>query len=540
VSVLDALEHLTSHHDGFITYAGGTITHGQLKAEAPIAALVADSGYDIVHEEGAWPVQVTVKGARDYYNRIIVEWTKRNSDYVTGTAPIDDMGDIALYGLRPKQVLLDGLCTWERAIKAARVIADRSMSSESVLTFKLGPKHQDLKPGDVITITDSNNGLTAFKCRLVSISENPDFVIEAVAVEEIDNVYTYSTAGAEAGGGGTTMPDFYSDALAVTNGIAVELPAIYSGEKNVVVIGYSKPDQPAWAGAALYRSYAAAGPYTRQDSKTYSGVAGAVTAVGTVAGEQTITVLLGTDATLSSATTFNELMTTPRMNICVFATASGNKFCRYQTVTLVAANTWRLSGLIYDAPGVSTLNSYGAIDAGDPVLIYSNIPFTRELGVVDAWRDIWWKVASFNFGGAEQDLSAVTALTTDMQALAQTPLTVCNLSVNGVPIAGSGGGTASTPAGNIALAWVSRNRFADAWLDYTRTDTADDYDFIEFRIEVMSGTTVVRTVTQATKAWTYTTAMQGADALSSPFTFKIYQRGASATSAAVQLIVTTT
>ncbi len=80
-------------------------------------------------------------------------------------------------------------------------------------------------------------------------------------------------------------------------------------------------------------------------------------------------------------------------------------------------------------------------------------------------------------------------------------------------------------AGNFTIAWHSRNRFETGFNLPESTVVTDDADFRQFRIEVSNvAGTLLRTVEQAGKSWTYTTAMQTADG--GPYTYyrvRIYQ-----------------
>jgi hypothetical protein len=531
-SVLDLISYVLSHHDGFMAYDAGKLYHRQFKAEIPVAAL-SSANHDFAVTEGEWPVEVSTKGSRDYYNKVIVEWTKRAAEYVLGTALADDMVDIDAFGLKQKQLQLDALCTYGRASTMAWVELGHTQSNQTAVAFKLGMKNSTLKPGNVITVTDGPTELDAFKCRLTSLSENDSYVIECTAREETDGVYTYTTTGADSSSP-YRSPSRFEDALSVVRPMAFEVPALYAGEKNIYAATYSPPDQVSWAGSALYRAYASTGPYTRIEAKSASGVTGTVLSIT----GGTVMAALDGDYSFTSAASMEELLTTPKLNLFAVNTAEGIKFCRFQTAVLYGVNTWALSGIIYDTAGTPVLNSSGSIAAGNPLAFYARIPYLREVASTDAWRTIYLKIASFNFSGAEQDLSDVAMETLVLQAMAQTPLNPGNVHLNGTEVF-SGDTVAVTPATDITLDWKSRNRFNDGADDFTRSDTpVDDYDFVEFIIQVKEAGVTVRTVHQTAKTWTYAAALQASDGVGSPFVIVLQQKGASATSAGVNVTVT--
>lgn len=80
-------------------------------------------------------------------------------------------------------------------------------------------------------------------------------------------------------------------------------------------------------------------------------------------------------------------------------------------------------------------------------------------------------------------------------------------------------------AGNLIITWQRRDRLGNEWVTFPQilSETTEVYD-----LEIMSGTSVVRTVAGLTSpTYTYTAAQQATDGFSSPTTLKvrIYQKG---------------
>ena len=539
-SVLDILQKIINHHNGFITYANGKISHRQLKTETPTAELTCPG--DIVIKDNELPVTITRSGARDSYNKAVVEYTKRydsasNEYYVTRTAIDSDMVDIAANGLKPETISLDGLTTYTRAAKMAGIMLLKSLLNPISLSFSLGPKSLGIKPGDVYELTYTDLELNALDIRISSISEKDDYTIEVEAQEENTGIYDLTYYGSD-----STVtplpPALFADATDVVNPVAVEIPAMYAYDKELIAVTYSKPDDIQWAGASLHRAYASGGSYTRLDTSYRSGVTGTVTAVAIAADIATITVELDWDFTLSSASSFDVLMATPRQNLCAFTGTYGTVFCRFSDATLVSGNTWTLSGLIYDTTGFPDLNTYGNIEADDVFVFYNNMPYIQELPISDMDRTLYYKIASFNFKGIEQSLADVTAISIAPEGLVSKPLAPYNAKVNGIGMPETE--TITAGSGDLEITWMSRNRRNEGGLNYAYADAVnDDYDFDEFVLQIYNDTTLMRTVNQATKTYTYTSALQSADGAVSPFTCRLYQKGLSDVSDAYEFIVTT-
>jgi hypothetical protein len=472
------------------------------------------------NDGGVYPIQVTRKGHREYKNRINVQYTKRNKDYVQGVAMADDIVDIDKFGLQDGTMQLDGFCTFPRASKMGWLFLRKGLMNPQTLDFKLGPQSLGCAPGDVRFISDKHLELSARGARILSISEGPEYAIEVSAVEEDD------FSGLVSSGGDTSDPgeiaSLRGDPGSVVRLTAYEMPSLYA-RTATLGLSFSRPSNEAWAGTALYQAYAAAGDYGFKESKTKNGVTGTVYQVGQDGDTAYVTVDLDYDYTLESLASLDALLQTPGKNSGIALTGSGNKIFRYQTVSLVSARRWKLTGLLYDLAGFPAMNSYGAIAAGDVVLL--DTPYLVPVADADKFRALYFKVPSANFAGELQPLAALGSVNITPQALSDKPLPPWGIKVGDYYL--DAGLSTTQEAGDIALEWSSRNRFGDGMYVYDRADAAtDDADFKNFILEIYDGSNLLRTVTQTGKAFTYTSAMQTADG--GPFsacTFKLKQEG---------------
>ncbi len=513
ISVLDALQYILQHHDGFITYMDGLIAHRQLKSETSTGAL-SSANNDFVQQKKQFPIQMSKQGSRDYNNKIRVEYTKRKNDYAIGTAIADDIVDIDKYGTKDVAVKLDGLTTFTRAAKMANLLLRKSLSSPENLSFKLGVKNLTIKPGEVWDITDGNLELIALPARISAIREGKDYIIEVESIEEKD-IYDYITYGDDTSDP-PDLPVLTDDPGNVVRPLIIELPALYSGDINKIAVSYSRSAEESWAGASLYQAYSAGGSYTKIESKAWSGITGDVIALGNdglaqgISYSHYIDIELDSDAGLSSATDFDDLITTAGKNLIIISTSSGNKFIRFQDADLIGTRQWRLSGLIYDTVGFPELNTYGDVTIDDDVAFHENAPFIINILDADRGKTLFFKVPSFNFAGEEQSLADVDYISEYIDALDDKPLEIANMQINSIGV--DGDDEITIPAGDIALEWITRNRYNTGGYNYERTDTIiDDSDFQDFVIEIYNGANLLRTITQTAKSYTYTTAQQTTD-----------------------------
>lgn len=524
VSVLDALSHVIAHHNGYISYEEGTIAHRQLKSEISLGTI---RDHHLVREEEELPLSATSPGGRDYNNKITVEYPKRGKEYVTGTAPVDDMVDIDQYGLRDATVKLDAITTHSRASKLAMVLLKKSLSAPQSFDFKVGPELAGIRPGQVFALTETAMDLFEAPIRIASVSESDNYEMEVSAREEVD-VYGYQATGTDTSVQ-PVAPDLTGNPLSVVRPLMIEIPPYYSADRSLVAAAYSRSASAAWAGASVWRAYTPGGSYERVGSELGSPVTGRVIAVG----EGTLDVEMDWDATLSSALSFDDLVVDKTKNLFVVTTAAGEVFAKFQTVELLAPNQWRLSGLIYDLAGIPR-NTTGDIAVNDDLALYQGLRIVLEIPEADRYRTLYYKIPSFNFAAAEQSLSDCAEIAKPLAALVDRPLPPCNVKVNGIGLSGS----AIAAAGDIALEWVSRNRRAQGATNYERSDAvAEDADFQNFLVEFWSGGVLRRSFTQTGKSLTYTAAQQSADGAGRPLTARLSQAGNKATSVKTEIVI---
>lgn len=561
VSILDVLQHVIDHHNGFITYADGKIAHRQLKQETPVAAL---TNSDLVQKDAEPPVSLTKAGGRDYYNKVQIEWTKRDKDYVSGIATAKDDVDIADYGVLDTTIKLDALCTFTRASRMAHMMLVRSLSNPQSLAFSLGPKNSDLRPGDVVTITDAHTELDAQPIRIGSVSEGEDYVIEVAAVEEIDSDIAYNgmVDGSDTDDDSDPLDDLDEDAGSVYQSLIIEPCPLFSSVA-ALVFSYCASGILSWTGASLYRAFSSGGSYSKVAEAQPEGCTGRLYSRD----ETSITVNLYNDATLESANGLEDLIADPTRNLFVLKiSGQPDLYCKFMTAELTGTRTWKLSGLITSINGVpragATFNGSGSSKYSIPyvfstystsILFYNRVPQKYLCAEEDKFRTLYFKLASVNNIGEEQSLSDCTELSEYVDDLVNKPVKPQNVMVNGIGLP-RGVDTyyredhaCTVPASaDVVFAWISCNRYGTGRSNPTRTDaTTEDAEFSQFKIEIYKDWnayyntgTLVRTETTTSKTVTYDTTMQTADSfLTGQLVAKIYQQNTLMDSEAMKVTV---
>jgi len=470
---------------------------------------------------------VNKAGAKDYKNKVTVQYTKRAAAYTIGTVPADDLADIDTFGLKDATISLDSLCSLNRADKMAWLFLRRYLMQPEQFKGILGPRSLGVKPGDIRYISDKRLELSNAPARAISVSEGADGLIDVEFSEEKD---LYEMVYFAEDTTDPTIPGNLSDpAQSVQRLTVVELPSVYA-TGNQVAVCFSKPDAyTSWAGCILYKAYNVEGDYTRQSTSTMASGTGVVLSVSMAGGIATIRVQLDYENySLTSAVSQDALFQTPHLNEFIVLTDAGVKFIRFQTAELVSAGIYDLSGLLYDVTDTPLMNTYGDVRAGH--ILSVGYAFTLSLLSADTRRTLYFKAASYNFSSQLQDLSLLTAEDVYIEDLYNRPLTPWDVQINSVGTQDNS--YLCVPSStDLVITWKTRNRYATGIYNYERTDSVvDDSDFNRYVIEVCEQDgTIVNTYSVSTvssKTYTYTTAQQVTDGFSTGnFLIRLYQEG---------------
>jgi Putative phage tail protein len=327
-----------------------------------------------------------------------------------GMSPVEarDQSQIEIFGPRVGSVIQAHEICDEFVVGqvVAQAILQRALYVRTKFTFKLSWEYCLLDPMDVVTLTDSNLGLSNTPVRIISIEEDDKSLLTVVAEELVTGIST---------------PQFYPGATAANNvnnyavpAVPINTPLIYepppaatNGVAQVWVgaSGINANSGAQWGGANVFISV---------DNTTYSQIAqisqpcrqGFLTANLAAATGFDTTNTLSVNLAESGGVLSGTSATAAQQGATLALV--DQELLAYETATLVSGNAYNLTGLARDFGGtVGAAHSTGA-------------PFTRLDGAIVKYDlppslvgvELFLKFQSFNiFGGGTQDLSTCTAYT---------------------------------------------------------------------------------------------------------------------------------
>ncbi|MDO9713237.1 GTA baseplate fiber-binding domain-containing protein [Paracraurococcus lichenis] len=170
----------------------------------------------------------------------------------------------------------------------------------------------------------------------------------------------------------------------------------------------------------------------------------------------------------------------------------GDEILQFRTASLIAPATYRLSGLLRGRLGTDHRTATHA--AGERFVLLSGGAGLDRVRDSLALRGLMRQYKAASLYQAE---SAVAASAFSNTAEGLRPLSP-------VHIAGT-----RDAAANLAISWIRRTRIPSAWSDGADVPLGEASE--RYEVEVLSGSTVVRTIAATTPAATYTAAEQAAD-----------------------------
>lgn len=384
---------------------------------------------------------------------------------------------------------------------AERVLYQRHVERESAAA-RLPWKYGWVQPTDIVTVV--SGGIT-HRLRIGQIAGAMPGVQEFQMAADQAAIYSQTITG-DSGDGHTPQtiaPPSPSVALLIDTvtmrDVDGDTPLFYAACAPLT-------SSASWKGAALYRDRGAG--YEQVDTFLTPAIAGvtvnsvAPTNMTTFDETTTVTVdLYGTDAALESVT---EAQVLAGANAAILGDGMIFQF-RSASQVVGFDNRWNLTGLLWGRRGSDF--ALGTFAAGTRFLLLDSAvtPIYNDPSERGIARD--YKAVTVGFSLAD---TASTSFTWNCRTLM--PLSV-------VDVAGSRDGSS-----NLTITWKRRTRIGGAWVDNTDVPLSEAIE--KYEIDVMNGSTVVRTIT-ANDAQTasYTAAEQTTDfgSAQSSLTVKIYQ-----------------
>jgi hypothetical protein len=387
-----------------------TFTAQNLIGYSPnLTASYALTDLDFIDEKGNKdPVQVERVDIFSLPTIQRIEVSSRNNQYSATPVEARDQSQVEIFGPRVGSTIQAHEICDEFVIGplVAQTILQRELYVRTKFTFKLSWEYCLLDPMDIVTITDSNLGLSNYPVRIITIEEDDKGLLAITAEELVVGVSTpqfYQNASPGNFQPNQAVPSvpvnaplIYEPPLALTNGVA----QVWVGAS-----GASYGTSTQWGGANVYVSV---------DNVTFSQFAVITSPLRQGFLTASLPAAAGWDSTHTLAVSLAEseatLTGTSQAATLAGATLSlvDSELIGYENANLTGTNAYNLTGLARALSGsTGAYHSTGAPFARlDGAMVKYSLPASL-VGV-----PLYFKFQSFNvFGGGLQDLSTCAVYT---------------------------------------------------------------------------------------------------------------------------------
>ncbi len=393
--------------------------------------------------------------------------------------------------------------------------ADEAAGVAEVLTFlpwlerneysiTLPPIHGDLEPADVVTIEDKDGSL--FEVRFAAVKTGADGVLSLNARPNRAALYAPDASGTEG-----VPPDGTVDLDGDSTLVVLDIPVINETIQNAVgFVSAVCGDSTSWPGATMFRS--------SDEGQTWSDIQGfqGSSTIGsarntlpsspcTQIDQRTLTVELRSGQ-LESITR-DQMLT--GANFAAYGADGRWEIVRFQTASLGSDGNYTVSGFVRGDKGTewaSGLHQDGdwfiLLDDPDNAFISMAV---EAIGVDRTYRAV---TSGQSIDDADSVLFAYKGVNLEC--------------LSAVYARGSRDGS-----NNFTGTFTRRSRLSSSWwtngVEAPVGETSESY-----QIDVMNGSTVVRTISVTSPSFTYSSANQISDfgSAQSSITFRIYQLSA--------------
>jgi len=362
---------------------------------------------DFIDEKGNKdPVEVERVDAFSLPTIQRVEVLSRSNEYAAAPVEARDQSQIELFGPRVGSTIqAHEICDeFVMGPRIAQTILQRQLYVRTKFTFKLSWEYCLLDPMDIVTLTDSNLGLSNYPVRIIEIEEDDKGLLAFTCEELVAGVSNPARNPSAASTG--FQPNWGVPAVPVNAPLIYQPPLALTGGVSQIWLGASGINaggQSQWGGANIYISV---------DDVTYTQIGmiaaplrqGFLTSgLPAASGWDAVDVLavdLAESGGMLSGTSQSAAQSGATLSLV------DQELVAYEAATLAASNNYNLTGIARGWGGSApTAHSTGA-------------PFARLDGAVVKYdlapnlegRTLWFKFQSFNvMGGGGQDLSSCVA-----------------------------------------------------------------------------------------------------------------------------------
>jgi hypothetical protein len=369
-----------------------------------------------------------------------------------------------------------------KAKQVANTLLFTSWIERNQFTFLTSRQYDYLEPTDVVTVR-------GYEIRIMQKKNIANGVLQFDGVAAVTAIWNQGPTAA----GGIGYTPSVPAAQQLTNLLLLDTPLAVDTDQNIgLYAAMAGIDSSKWGGATLYESSDGGNTYSQIAAAGIASVIGSVSVVpGVFSGgnmfdeSNTLTVVIGNGGgTLAS---MSELAVLNGANFCL----AGYEFIQFKNATLIAANTYVLSGLLRGRRGTEW-RMVGHL-VGEPFVLFSVTDFA--LTFADLGQPRFYKPVTFGM-----TLAAAQPRTFVDTGNRQRPYS---------PELLAGGINGSN---DIIINWTRRTRIGGAWADYTDVPVSEASELYVLQVWDSTYTICARVVTGLTSpTFTYTAAMQTTD-----------------------------
>lgn len=388
--------------------------------------------------------------------------------------------------------------TATKAKQVADVLMYDAWASRTSFDFETGWEYCYLEPTDIVTVT---RGARTYTVRI--IEDNFSSISRRRAILEDTTAYT-QTATAVA----LPVPSSSVSAVPLTDLMLLDIPLLRDADDGngfyAAACGYGT----GWSGAQTFKSNDGGATWTLFGAAILNDATIGVSS--DVLGDFTQNIF-DEHNSVTVVLINGELSSTTELNILNGANAAllGNEIIQFKIATLMATDTYKLTGLLRGRQGTEWARSTHAI--GDRFVLLSTATTYPMSGTASEY-DLARHYRGASIGGFLDEATTMSFTNTAVQAIPYAPVHL-------------GGGR--NAAGDLTLNWIRRTRLSGAWNNYADVPLGETSE--AYVVEVYNNSayaSIVRTITGITSATTsYTAAQQTTDFGSTQATvyWKVYQ-----------------
>lgn len=430
--------------------------------------------------------------------RVNLDYISQERDYQTSSqyASREATESLGEESLQAALVLSD-----DKARQSADVILYDRWLSRDEYSFSLPIDYLYLDPGDIVEITAPNAShlvrITNIDLQFPSIIavrgvslRPPAFVAETVTPDILEGSYSSESPGA-----GAPVDQQVVTIPGPTLLHLLDIPLLRDEDNGAylyaAVLGYLD----GWHGTEIFRSDDGGAAYASLATALQEATIGRTTTAlpsftpWTFDEASTVTVAL-TEGSLSSFPDATWL--TGKNNFAAIGVDGRWEIIRFRDATLVSGSTYTLGGKMVRGC-FGTEHNIANHAVGD-IFVLLNVATVTRLQASVEMLNVERQYKPVSIGRA---LAVTDAQSHTYQGVILKPLSSVNITGR------------RDSSSNLTIDWTPRGRLSGQWVDYVETPVGEATE--SYSIDIMNGSTVVRTLTASTNQVAYTAAQQTTD-----------------------------